>query len=67
MKYRVILKVRWNDLYFDFVSMVEAMTFMSAAVDNYVGSDEDAAGNDPIRFEAYLMVIKEESPADANQ
>lgn len=66
MKYRVILRVRWNDFYFDFDSMIDAVTFLTEAIENYAGSDEDTEDNDSIRFEACLK-IKKESPADANQ
>ena len=55
MIYRVTLKGSGRAMYFDFLTALEALTFMDAAVQNYVGSVKRDC------FEAYLS-MKEDAP-----
>ena len=41
MKYRVTLTFSWHELYFDFNNVIDALTFMDAAVKQYIGSTDD--------------------------
>ena len=41
MKYRVTLRFSWHELYFDFNNAIDALTFMDAAVNQYIGSTDD--------------------------
>lgn len=41
MKYRVTLTFSWHELYFDFNNVIDALTFMDAAVNQYIGSTDD--------------------------
>ena len=54
MKYRVIVKVEYTDVYFDFSTAMDAMVFMDAAVTNYQGS-----GDGKVKFKVSMQMIPE--------
>ena len=55
MIYRVTLKVGYTEIYFDFLTAIEAMTFMDVAVRNISGTDDDRP------MEAFLS-MKDDAP-----
>ena len=63
MKYRVIVNVRWNDIYFDFDDKEEAVIFLEKLFANYAGNDEE--DQQSVRFNASMTIIKE-SPAEGS-
>ena len=66
MKYRVLLKIRWNQFFYDFDDKEEASIFLEKLIMNYSGNDEeDPAEQDRLNPEVYMTMISE-SPAGEN-
>ena len=66
MKYRVILKIRWNKFFYDFDDKEEASIFLEKLIMNYSGNDEeDSAEQNRIKPKVYMTMISN-SPAGEN-
>ena len=65
MIFRVILKVRWNELYYDFSNEEKAVNFLKDLKLNYVGNDEE--DQDKITYDAYMTVIMESSTEGSSE
>ena len=53
--YRVIIKYSYRELFFDFTTAIDAMSFMNYAVENYAGSGD----KEPEEFEVFMQMLKE--------
>lgn len=65
MKYRVIVNVRWNDIYFDFDDKEEAVIFLEKLFTNYAGNDEE--DQQSVKFNASMTIIKESSTEGSSE
>ena len=64
MKYRVIIKVRWNVIRYEFKTAIDAMTFMDAASRGYVGCEDK---EDEPTYKVYMEIVKEEKEEEEKE